>query len=189
MKHLAAIAFAALFSGAAFAGCTGGCSGGEAPSVSTAWSGDAKAPTRLILVSPSHNYGGPLWMAIEMDIAKGWFVYADPTSSAAGLALGWTGSENLAPPVLRWPSPAVVDDRGKPVKAWTGHVILPISVSPLEPERDIRVGLTVSYAVCGEVCRPGYAVHAIRISAAPAEVPPAGSRHAAAIAGVLMEPR
>ena len=91
--------------------------------------------------------------------------------------------------MLRWPSPAVVDDRGKPVKAWTGHVILPISVSPLEPERDIRVGLTVSYAVCGEVCRPGYAVHAIRISAAPAEVPPAGSRHAAAIAGVLMEPR
>ena len=72
MKHLAAIAFAALFPGAAFAGCTGGCSGGEAPSVSTAWSGDAKAPTRLILVSPSHNYGGPLWMAIEMDIAKGW---------------------------------------------------------------------------------------------------------------------
>jgi len=189
MNIPAVLAAAFLLAAAAEAGCAGGCAGREAPSVSTAWSGDARAPMRLILVSPSHNYGGPLWMAIEMDIAEGWFVYAAATDAAAGLSLEWTGSENLAPPVLRWPPPVTVDDRGKPTLAWTGHVILPISVAPLQPDRDMRIGLAVSYAVCGEVCRPGYALQSIPISAAPAVVPAAGARHAAAIAAVLVQPR
>lgn len=184
MKLAAALAGALLLILPARAGCPDGC-GREAPSVSTSWSGDAKAPLRLILASPSHGYGGPLWIAIEMDVADGWFVYASTTDAAAGPALEWNGSANLGPPVLRWPTPQTVTLDGKPTPVYRGRVVLPISVSPLQPDQDIELGLTVSYAVCGEVCRPGYAVHRIRISAAPLPVPAAAARHAAVIADAL----
>ena len=56
-------------------------------------------------------------MAIEMDIAKG---AGSLCRSHQFGSPGWRWLDRFrksAPPVLRWPSPAVVDDRGKPVKA------------------------------------------------------------------------
>lgn len=185
MKLAAALACALLLIAPARAGCPDGCGRQEAPSVSTSWSGDAKAPMRLILASPSHGYGGPLWIAIEIDVADGWFVYASTADAAAGPALEWSGSSNLGPPVLRWPPPELVRVDGRATAVYRGRVVLPISVSPLQPDQDIALGLTVSYAVCGEVCRPGYAVHRIRIFAAPMPVPSAAARHAAVIADAL----
>ena len=185
MKFAAALAGALLFVLPVRAGCPDGCGRQEAPSVSTSWSGDAKAPTRLILASPSHGYGGPLWVAIEMDIADGWYVYASTSDAAAGPALEWNGSSNLAAPVLRWPKPDTVLLDGKPTLVYHGRVVLPISVSPLQPDADIQLGLTVNYAVCGEVCRPGTAVHHVRIYAAPMPVPSAAARNAAVIADAL----
>lgn len=185
MKFAVALACAFLFLWPARAGCPDGCAGHEAPSVSTSWGGDAKAPMRLILASPSHAYGGPLWIALELDIADGWVVYASASDAAAGPTLEWGGSANLAPPALRWPPPETVllDDRPTPV--YRGRVVLPISVSPLQPDADIQLGLTVNYAVCGEVCRPAVAVHHVRIYAAPMPVPSAAARHAATIADAL----
>ena len=185
MKFAAALAGALLFVLPARAGCAEGCGRQEAPSVSTSWSGDAKAPTRLILASPSHGYGGPLWIAIELDIADGWVVYASTSDAERGPTLEWSGSSNLAAPVLRWPMPDTKVIDGKPTHVYHGRVVLPISVAPLQPDEDIQLGLTVNYAVCGEVCRPGTAVHRIRISAAPVQVPSAAGRNAAVIADAL----
>ena len=53
----------------AWAGCAGDCSRQETAEIATSWSGDAKAPTRLILSSSSHAHGGQVWIALEMNIA------------------------------------------------------------------------------------------------------------------------
>ncbi len=74
---------------------------------------------------------------------------------------------------------------GKKVAVYRGRAVLPIAVSPLQPEADIRLGLRLSYAVCGEVCRPGYAAHAITITATPAPVTAAAAEQAALIAEAL----
>lgn len=177
---------AAMFAAPARAGCDEGCRAQEAPAVSTLWGGDAEAPTRLILATPSHSYGGPIWAAVEIDIADGWFVYASRASNAAGPELEWTGSTNLAPVVLRWPPPETVLIEGNPVAIYRGHIVLPISVAPIEADRDIELGLSFSYAVCGEVCRPGLALHRIHVSAAPVAVPDAAERNARMIADALI---
>ncbi|MCC6919015.1 MAG: hypothetical protein IT548_07405 [Alphaproteobacteria bacterium] len=156
-------------------------------SPSTAWSGDAMAPTRIILATPSHGYGGPVWVAIEMDVADGWFVFANATDEAAGPQLEWRGSVNLAPPVTRWPRPVTRSVNGKPTPVYRKHVVLPVSIAPLDPGADVELGLTLTYAVCGEVCRPATAVHRIRLSAAPVEVPGVCARQAAQIARALAE--
>lgn len=143
------------------------------------------APSRIILASPSHGYGGPVWVAIQFDVANDWFVYASTTDEAAGPKLEWRGSANLAPPVLRWPPPETRMVDGKPTKVYRGKVTLPVGVAPLDPAADIEIGLTLTYAVCGEVCRPATAVHTIRLSAAPTEVPAACRRQAAEIADAL----
>jgi len=46
--------------------------------------------------------------------------------------------------------------------------------------------LRLSYAVCGEVCRPGYAAHTITILAAPTAVTAAAAEQAARIAEALV---
>lgn len=147
------------------------------------------APSRIILATPSHGYGGPVWIAIQLNVADDWFVYASTTDEAAGPQLEWRGSTNLAPPVMRWPPPQTRIVDGKPTKIYRGRVTLPVSIAPLDPGADIEIGLTLTYAVCGEVCRPAVAVHRIRLSAAPVEVPDACRRQAALIADALAETR
>ena len=169
----------------AWAGCAGDCSRQESAEIATSWSGDAKAPTRLILSSSSHAHGGQVWIALEMNIAEGWFVYADTGREQAGPHLEWSGSANLAAPVLRWPAPEWITLDGKKIAVYRGHVVLPVAVGPLQPDGDVRIGLRLSYAVCGEVCRPGYAVHTISIAAAPAPVTAAAAAQAARIAEAL----
>lgn len=170
--------------GVAFAGCAGECRGADQV-VATAWSGDAKAPTRLILSSSSHAHGDRVWIALEMNIAEGWFVYADARRGQAGPKLEWSGSSNLAAPVMRWPAPEWIALDGKQVAVYRGHTVLPVAVGPLQPDGDIRIGLRLSYAVCGEVCRPGYGVHEISITAAPAPASEAAAAQAALIAEAL----
>lgn len=182
---IAALVAAALLAPVSRAGCEAGCAKQDTVSASTAWSGDAMAPSRIILATPSHGYGGPVWIAIQLDVADGWYVYASPTDEAAGPKLEWRGSTNLAPPALRWPPPETRQIDGKPTRVYRGRVTLPVSIAPLDPGVDIGVGLTLTYAVCGEVCRPATAVHAIRLSAAPVDVPGACIRQAAEIADAL----
>ena len=74
---------------------------------------------------------------------------------------------------------------GKDVAVYRGHAILPVAIAPLQPEGDIRIGLRLSYAVCGEVCRPGYAVHSISILAAPTPVTAGAAEQAERIAEAL----
>ncbi len=180
------VAASFLFVSKADAACEAACIQPYSPDVSTTWSGDANAPTRIIMASPSHNYGGPLWIAIEMHVAPGWFVYAD-AASGQGPVLEWKGSLNLAPPVSAWRAPLNITDKGKTVSAYAGSVVLPISIAPIMPEHDIRLSLSITYAVCGEVCRPAYAKHDIIIKAAPVPVPAAAVRQADTIARALPE--
>lgn len=167
--------------------CPDGCPPETTEDAATAWTGDAEAPTRVILATPSHNYGGPIWGAVEIDIASGWFIYADSVKSAAGPQLEWAGSANLAPVALRWPPPETILLDGNPVAVFRGHVVLPISIAPIEAERDIRLALTFGYAVCGDVCRPASAKHRIRISAAPVQPSDAADRYARLIAAALVK--
>ena len=167
------------------AGCGGDCAKKDLSSVATPWSGDGKAPTRVILSSSSHGHGGQVWVAVEMKIADGWFVYADTRREQAGPQLEWSGSANLAAPVLRWPAPEWIVLDGKKIAVYRGHTVLPVAIAPLQAESDIRLGLRLSYAVCGEVCRPGYAVHTISLTAAPAPVTAAAAEQAARIAEAL----
>lgn len=173
------------FAPPAWAGCAGDCPRQESAEVATSWSGDARAPTRLILSSSSHAHGGQVWIAVEINIADGWFIYADAQHDQTGPRLEWSGSANLAAPVIRWPKPEWITLDGKQVAVYRGHAVLPVAVSPLQPESDIRIGLRLSYAVCGEVCRPGYAVHSISILAAPTAVTAAAAEQAARIAEAL----
>ena len=109
MNRLAALLLVLPFAPAATAGCGGVCPHHQSADVETPWSGDAKAPTRLILSSSSHSHGGQVWIAVEMNIADGWFVYADMRHGQAGPQLEWSGSSNLSAPVLRGPDPEWIE--------------------------------------------------------------------------------
>jgi suppressor for copper-sensitivity B len=186
MRHWLACLFLALSPGIAEAGCNAvPCAQQKSAELSTVWSGDANAPSRLILASASHGYGGPVWIAIEMDIADGWFVYATDQKDGAGPRLEWSGSVNLGPPALRWPTPGQMIENGKTIPVYRGHVVLPVSIAPIRADGDIMLGLTMSYAVCGEVCRPAHGVHRILLAAAPVPQTDAARSYARAIAAAL----
>lgn len=189
MKALYACLVAAMFASPATAGCDGDCRRPADVEVATAWAGDGKAPTRLILATPTHGYGGPIWAAIEIDVKDGWYVYATAAEDGAAPELEWEGSVNLAPPALVWPPPETAAPQGSPVAVYRGKVVLPISIAPIQPDKDIEIGLRFTYAVCGEVCRPGFAVHRIRVFARPVRAPAICERFALWISEALQAAR
>jgi suppressor for copper-sensitivity B len=167
---------------AATAGCSAPCDGAAATASATGWSGDAQAPTRLILARASHDGGDAIWAGIEMRIASGWFTYwRTPGEAGAGPRVEWGGSRNLGLAGLRWPAPLVERIDEREVNIYRGHVVLPIRLAPAMGDADIDVELRFSYAVCGEVCRPAFSLHRLRVLAKPVPETQATAAQAALI--------
>ena len=166
--RLAAVLGAALLSSApvADAGCAAPCDGAM-PSASP-WSGDPNAPSRLILAHPSHQGGAAIWAGLEIKIADGWFTYwRTPGEAGAGPRFDWGGSRNLGIAAVRWPAPEIETSDGREMNVYRHHVVLPVRLAPSAGDADMDVELRFSYAVCGEVCRPAFAMHRVRVSAKP----------------------
>ncbi len=189
MNRLLAACAALVLSAAAApaaAQCAPACEDRASAAVDTAWSGDPRAPTRLIMAGPSHADGGAVWGGLEIRLAEGWFTYwRTPGEAGAPPRFDWGGSRNLGVAAVRWPAPSRETIDGREVNVYRGHIVLPIRFAPSQADAETEIALRLHYAVCGEVCRPAVAEHRIRLSARPRPAPDIAARHAALIADFL----
>jgi DsbC/DsbD-like thiol-disulfide interchange protein len=106
-------------------------------------------------------------LAIRLD--PGWRTYwRAPGETGIPPRFDWSGSENIAEVELLWPTPEVLSSAGFEYLGFTGALVLPIRVVPVDPGLPTHVEVTVDYGVCSNVCVPTTArLSAELVSAAP----------------------
>jgi DsbC/DsbD-like thiol-disulfide interchange protein len=115
--------------------------------------------------------------ALEIRLDPGWKTYwRDPGEGGLPPVFDWSGSDNLKDAQLRWPLPKRFVDAGAESIGYQGEAILPLVVEPIDPDYPVRLALTLSYAICKDLCVPVEARLALAI--------PAGSTRSPHLAGV-----
>lgn len=92
----------------------------------------------------------------------------------------WSGSRNLASVAYQWPRPVVFENAGLPAIGYSGHLVLPILLTPEAADQPLDLALDLFFGVCAEICVPVEARLTGRL--APGAGPEAADRIAAALA-------
>jgi suppressor for copper-sensitivity B len=150
------------------------------------WVAADEAEIRLVSAAPSVAPGAAsLSLGLEVKLAEGWRIYwRTPGASGFPPQLDWSGSANLAAPVLRWPVPVRFTLHGQESYGYTGHVLFPLTARLERPGEAAKLRLALAYLVCREVCIPGEALLALDLGPGPASATEAAAAIAAARAAL-----
>ena len=115
------------------------------------WSVSTKSRARLI--ADAQGAG------LEIALAPGAITYwRDPGEAGVPPSFDFSGSENLARADVEFPAPQrIAEPDGSVAFGYRAGVILPISVTPTDSGKPVRLVAKVDYAVCEKVCLPARA--------------------------------
>lgn len=90
---------------------------------------------------------------LRLTLKDGWKTYWR-TPGEAGIPpnFDWSASENVASVRMLWPRPDVFTSFGMQTIGYSGHVVLPMVVTPKDGTRPIRLALTADLGVCKDIC-------------------------------------
>lgn len=92
---------------------------------------------------------------LRLELAPGWKTYwRSPGDSGVPPHFDWSGSENLAAVAVDWPAPEVFESFGATTIGYKGRMVLPLTLTPVDPARPIDLRLAFTYGVCDEICIP-----------------------------------
>jgi len=149
----------------------------------SAWDQGTHSAMRLIAATARHE-GEPTFRAgIEVRLDPGWKTYwRYPGDSGVPPRIDFSRSDNVKTVTVGWPAPHRFSDEGGQSIGYKEHVIFPLSITPLDARRPVKLGLDLDYAVCEKLCMPveasselmlaGHeASHEAAVAAAEARVP------------------
>lgn len=93
--------------------------------------------------------------ALHLQLAPEWKTYwRAPGDAGIPPEFDWAGSENLGQITVHWPRPDVFDFQGMQTIGYKQDVVLPLTVTPLDPSRPVFLRTSVSMGVCKDICMP-----------------------------------
>jgi len=117
------------------------------------WSEDTRSAIRLI--AGSNTSTDALRAGIEIKLHPGWKTYwRYPGDSGIPPKFDFSGSENLKNAKVFFPAPHLFSDETGHSLGYKDKVILPVVVSPQQPDKPVRLRLKADYAVCEKLCVP-----------------------------------
>jgi DsbC/DsbD-like thiol-disulfide interchange protein len=130
-------------------------SGATSPHVlATPWTELHTSRVRLV-AGPSKTSAGHYMAGLEMDLADGWKTYwRMPGDSGVPPSFDWAGSANLAAAKVLYPAPARMPEAGGVAIGYKGAVLLPIEVTPTEPNKPVTLKLSLEFGLCRDICIP-----------------------------------
>ncbi len=147
--------------------------GGAAASES-AW--DEGHASRARLIAGARD-GDAVLAGIEIELAEGYKTYwRHAGDSGLPPEIDWAQSRNVADIALDFPAPGRFKDTSGTFFGYEDAVILPLTITPIDPAEPASLAISLSYGVCKDVCIPAFADFALTIPAAQS------SRHAPRIA-------
>jgi DsbC/DsbD-like thiol-disulfide interchange protein len=133
--------------------------------------------SRARLLSAGPLQGGAYHAAVEITLDPETITYwRQPGEAGSAPTFDFSRSVNVAGDEPSFPAPKHIDEAGTVVVGYDSRVLLPLKVTPRDPNAPVTLNLVLDYASCGKVCLPARAELSL-------ELPRAGaSPHAAAIA-------
>ncbi len=98
---------------------------------------------------------GSYQAGIKFELNQGWKTYWR-VPGPAGIApeFNWNGSSNIADITIDWPTPQVFDSAGLLTIGYKNNVILPVHITPRDPNQPIDIFLQMDFGVCSDICVP-----------------------------------
>lgn len=92
---------------------------------------------------------------LRMELKQGWKTYwRIPGDSGVPPHFDWTGSENLASATTTWTVPHVFETYGDRTIGYKTRMVVPLTLTPDDPTKPIRIRLNFTYGVCADICIP-----------------------------------
>src|SRR5215467_9501820 len=131
------------------------------------WNEDVRSAIRLIS-GTNKNGDAHLRAGVEIKMQPGWKTYwRYPGDSGVPPQFDFSGSENMKSANVLYPAPHLFTDETGQTLGYKDRVIFPVAVTPLEPDKPVRLRLKIDYAVCEKLCVP--AEGRAELTLAPAE--------------------
>ena len=93
--------------------------------------------------------------ALELTLAQGWKTYwRAPGDAGIPPDFDWRGAGNLSAVHVHWPAPFVFWQSGMRSVGYKNRVVLPLSVVPEDPGREVRLKGRVDLGICSDICVP-----------------------------------
>lgn len=93
--------------------------------------------------------------ALRMEMQPGWKTYwRIPGDSGVPPHFDWAGSENLESATTTWTIPQVFHLPGDRTIGYKTRMVVPLTLTPKDPTKPIKVRLNFTYGVCADICIP-----------------------------------
>lgn len=133
----------------------------------SAWVNGLHSRVQLVAAAGSEGTGRLAGLVIRLD--PGFKTYwRHPGESGLPPAFDWSGSTNVAGVDVLWPAPTRLPDPGGISYGYRDGVVLPLRVTPRDPDAPVRLALKLDYGVCKDICIPARAELAIKLPKAGA---------------------
>ena len=125
------------------------------PAAAQSLSGADAAVTEVGLIDGWRQADGSRLAALEIRLAPGWHTYwRTPGSAGIPPSFDWSGSSNLAAVAYEWPRPQVFDALGMQTIVYHGGMVLPVHLTPADPDAPMDLHLALHFGVCADICVP-----------------------------------
>jgi suppressor for copper-sensitivity B len=142
---------------------------GSAVAADSAWNRNDHAATRLVSATSAAGTAETLRLGLQFRMQPGWKIYwRSPGDAGYPPRIDWSGSENLASAVIRWPAPERFELFGLDTFGYGGEVVLPIDARPARAGEPVRLVAKLDYLICETICIPYQAQLALALPAGPA---------------------
>ena len=115
---------------------------------------------------------GSYMAAIRLTLTPGWKTYwRAPGDAGIPPEFDWAGSGNLSDVRLIWPTPTVMLTNGMQSIVYHDQLVLPISVTPRNPDEPTRLRLHLAVGICKDICMPASVDLAVDLTGKGADDP------------------
>lgn len=93
--------------------------------------------------------------ALRLTLQDGWKTYwRSPGDAGIPPQFTWRGSRNIGEMSMTWPTPEVFSTSGYQTIGYHHQLVLPIEITPENPNRPVRVKGRMELGICKDVCVP-----------------------------------
>ena len=133
-----------------FAGAGHAVSPGQSP-----WSSQTNSKVRLVSGTVQEQGEPARYAGVQLRMDQGWKTYwRNPGDSGVPPSFDWSGSTNVKSIDVHYPLPHRFADANGTTIGYDNEVVFPVKVTPKEPDKPVRLALTLDYGLCKDLCIP-----------------------------------
>ncbi|WP_417675936.1 protein-disulfide reductase DsbD domain-containing protein [Roseibium sp.] len=120
----------------------------------TDWVSVTGGAVRLVTAGPMES--GIYRAGLEFSLDPGWHTYwRYPGEAGVPPTFDFSGSQNLAKADILYPAPGRYNDGFSTSIVYDENVVLPILITPDDPQAPVRLQASLFFGICKDICVPG----------------------------------